>query len=155
MIIDNNKTQEKILALLLMRYKVSPKQSLEMIQTWLQKHPGVDYAILEEYLRSNLVRVENNDLVDLYEERIMTLVKDLRGNAGITIKDRRYKLTNYPLCFIGNEAVAWMETQYLLSKPEAIRLGQELIELKIIHHVTDDHDFKNDYLFYRFYIDEQ
>ena len=154
MIIDNNKIQEKILALLLMRYKISPKQSLEMIQAWLQSHPGIAYDVLEEYLRNNLVRVEKGQLIDLYEERIMTLVNDLRGKDGIKIQDRRYKFTSYPLCFIGSEAVEWMESRYLLSKPEAIRLGQELINLKIIHHVTDEHDFKNDYLFYRFYIDE-
>ena len=154
MIIDNNKIQEKILALLLMRYKISPKQSLAMIQTWLEKHPGIAYDVLEQYLRNNLVRVENDELRDLYEERIMTLVSDIRGKDGVSIQDRRYKFSSYPLCFIGSEAVEWMEKRYLLSKPEAIRLGQELIDLKIAHHVADEHGFKNDYLFYRFYIDE-
>ena len=47
MIIENNKIQEKILALLLMRYKVSPKQSLVMVQDWLEKHPGSTYEVLE------------------------------------------------------------------------------------------------------------
>lgn len=60
----------------------------------------------------------------------------------------------YKQCFIGSEAVEWMEKAYILSKSEAIRLGQELIDLKIIHHVTDDHNFKDGYFFYRFYIDE-
>ena len=100
------------------------------------------------------MRVENEELIDLYEVRIMTLVNDLRGKEGIKIQDRRYKLSSYPLCFVGNEAVKWIENRYLLSKPEAIRLGQELIDLKIIHHVTDDHNFKDESLFYRFYIDE-
>ena len=154
MIIENNKIQEKILALLLMRYKVSPKQSLVMVQDWLEKHPGSSYEVLEEYLRNSLVRVENEELIDLYEVRIMTLVNDLRGKEGIKIQDRRYKLSSYPLCFVGNETVQWIENRYLLSKPEAIRLGQELIDLKIIHHVTDDHNFKDESLFYRFYIDE-
>ena len=78
----------------------------------------------------------------------------MRGKEGVEIKDRRYKLTNYPLCFIGSEVVEWMQEKYSLSKSEAIRLGQELIDLKIIHHVADDHDFKGSYLFYRFYCDE-
>jgi hypothetical protein len=78
----------------------------------------------------------------------------MRGNEGIEIKDRKYRLTTYHQCFIASEVVQCMEKKYILSKSEAIRLAQELIDLKIIHHVTDNHEFKNDYLFYRFYIDE-
>ena len=125
-----------------------------MIKDWLEKHPDSTHELLGEYLKNRLVSIQNDELIDLYEKRIMTLVNDLRCENGITIQDRRYRFSNYPLCFVGNEAVKWIENRYLLSKPEAIRLGQELINLKIIHHVTDEHDFKNEYLFYRFYIDE-
>ena len=152
--VENSKIQEKILALLLMRFKVSPKDSLRITQEWLKNHPDMNYELLEAYLRNHLVRVENDELIDLYDQRIMKLVNDLRGEGGIEIKDRRYKLTNYPQCFVGSEVVEWIEKKYLLSKSEAIRLGQELMDLKIIHHVTDDHEFKSSYLFYRFYIDE-
>ena len=155
MLITNNDIQDKICTLLLMRYKiVSPIKSSKMIKDWLEKHPDSTHELLGEYLKNRLVSIQNDELIDLYEKRIMTLVNDLRCENGITIQDRRYRFSNYPLCFVGNEAVKWIENRYLLSKPEAIRLGQELINLKIIHHVTDEHDFKNEYLFYRFYIDE-
>ncbi len=154
MMVENKKTQEKILALLLMRFKVSPTESLKITQNWLSEHSGSSYDKLEGYLKNSLVRIENNQLIDLYDERIMTLVNDLRSDGGIEIKDRRYRLTSYPQCFVGNEVVKWIEAKYSLSKPEALRLGQELIDLKIIHHVADEHDFRDDYFFYRFYIDE-
>ncbi|MBL1210633.1 hypothetical protein [Geminocystis sp. GBBB08] len=151
---DNFKAKEKVFALLLMRFKVTPKDSLEITNQWFNNYPDKDWLFLETCLRNHLVRLENNQLINLYEERIIKIVNDLRGNKGLEIKDRKYRLTTYPLCFIGSEAVKWMEKNYIISKSEAITLGQELMDLKIIHHVTDDHNFKNDYLFYRFYLDE-
>ena len=46
-----------------------------------------------------------------------------------------------------------MQTQKL-SLNEAISIGQLLIDRGLIHHVIDRHNFKNEYLFYRFYEDE-
>lgn len=154
MIIDNVKGKEKVLALLLMRFKVSPKDSLEITKEWFNNNPDSDWIFLDTCLRNNLVRLKNNQLINLYDQHITILVNDLRNNNGLEIKDRRYHLSIYPKCFIGSDAVKWIENKYLLSKFEAIRLGQQLIDLKIIHHVTDDHDFKSDNLFYRFYMDE-
>ena len=149
-----NTAKQKIFALLLMRFKVATRDSLSISEEWLKNHPDSDWLMLESCLKNNLVRLENNKLVDIYEEKIRKVVNDLRGNEGIEIQDRRYRLTTYKQCFIASEAIEWMKKRYILSKSEAIRLGQELIDLKIIHHVTDDHDFKDGYFFYRFYTDE-
>ncbi|MCG8366531.1 MAG: hypothetical protein MJA27_24755 [Pseudanabaenales cyanobacterium] len=46
-----------------------------------------------------------------------------------------------------------MQTQKA-THDEALRIGQLLVECGIIHHVTDEHSFKDEYLFYRFYEDE-
>jgi hypothetical protein len=37
---------------------------------------------------------------------------------------------------------------------EALSIGQRLIDLSLAHHVVDEHPFKNEKLFYRFYRDE-
>ena len=37
---------------------------------------------------------------------------------------------------------------------KTVKIGQQLVDNKIIHHVHDQHEFENRYLFYRFYIDE-
>ena len=55
---------------------------------------------------------------------------------------------------MGSEAVKWFMQQQLASREEAIKLGQVLVERSIIHHVTDEHTFKDDHLFYRFFEDE-
>jgi len=85
---------------------------------------------------------------------ISQLVEQMRGPEGLAIQDRRFRLTLYPNCFIGSEAVAWIVKTQRATHTEAIRLGQLLVELGIVHHVTDEHGFKDEHLFYRFYEDD-
>ncbi|MGK7945736.1 MAG: mechanosensitive ion channel domain-containing protein [Microcystaceae cyanobacterium] len=95
----------------------------------------------------------------LLEDRLSStdmeeMIAKMRSSEGVSIQDRRYRLNLYPNCFVGSEAVDWLAQHYTCSRPEAIELGQILIERGIIHHVTDGHPFEDDYLFYRFYEDE-
>ena len=87
--------------------------------------------------------------------KLQDLVARMRGKNGLKIKTRRYKIKLYQRCFLGNEAIDWLVENFNLTRPKAIRLGQKLIDKKIIHHVTDDHNFKDEALFYRFYKDEE
>ena len=87
-------------------------------------------------------------------EEINQLVKQMRGEDGLSIKDHRFLLTHYPKSFVGSEAVSWMVKTQKATREAAVRLGQLLIERGIIHHVSDEHAFKDEYLFYRFYEDD-
>ncbi|WP_107669260.1 DEP domain-containing protein [Cyanothece sp. BG0011] len=82
------------------------------------------------------------------------IIDKIRSEKGVTIKNRRYRLKSYPKCFIGSELVDWLTKNLSISSEEAIKIGQQLIDKKIIHHVHNEKEFKNDYLFYRFYIDD-
>lgn len=75
-----------------------------------------------------------------------------RFKAGVTVKDRTYRLTKYPSCFVGNEAVDFMINDGLsTTRDEAVQLGQCIMtELGIFEHVTRDHTFADSYLFYHF-----
>ena len=86
---------------------------------------------------------------------IDALIAQMRGPEGVEIKDRRYGLNVYPKCFLGSEAVQWLMWTQKAGIGAAIEIGKLLIDRGVIHHVTDEHDFKNERLFYRFYIDEQ
>ena len=87
------------------------------------------------------------------------------------IKDRTYNLKKYKQCFVGKECISVIIALKLVSVKEdanrrdsvnessqliiqnetnAIRFGQQLIANKIIKHVTNEHGFKNDNLFYEF-----
>lgn len=145
---------DRLLGLLLMRYQISPTESLRLIQAWLESHPQDSVGSLEAALRHELIILENQVFRDLYPVEIIRLVNELRGKNGIEIKDRRYHLKVYPACFIGSEAVSWLVNTRGITKGEALNLGQQLIDYKIIHHVVDQHNFADDYFFYRFYIDE-
>jgi len=71
------------------------------------------------------------------------------------IQDRSYMLKKYEKCLIGSELVAWLlETREAITKYEAISLGIKLLENGLMHHVMDEHTFKDDKLFYRFYSDD-
>ena len=83
------------------------------------------------------------------------LVTAMRGEHGVKIVDRRYGLKTYTKVFLGSEAVSWLKDYEKATLAEAIAIGQLMIEQNLIHHVLDEHDFKNEPLFYRFYLDEE
>ena len=98
----------------------------------------------------------NQNNIDIVQQiNLEDLVTKMRNIGGLQIKNRRYKLKIYQQCFVGSEAVTWMGEKLELTRKQAVDLGQRLIQEKWIHHVVDDHDFKDDKLFYRFYWDEQ
>lgn len=60
------------------------------------------------------------------------------------------------MCFIGSELVDWLvKTGIASNRVVATRIGQRLIDHHLIHHVCDDHGFKDEDLFYRFRCDEK
>ena len=95
---------------------------------------------------------QSNRLVD--RVNFKNLVHEMRQNGGVEVRDRRYNLKTYPSCFVGREAVSWMMQTLKISHEDALELGQRLIDDKWIHHVTYEHPFRDEYLFYRFDIDE-
>jgi hypothetical protein len=82
------------------------------------------------------------------------LVEKMRGEKGVSIKTRRYKLKLYHHCFVGKEAVDWFVENFKISREKAVKLGRQLVKEKFIHHVKDEHDFEDTELYYRFYEDE-
>jgi potassium efflux system protein len=91
---------------------------------------------------------------DWSDAEIDALVARMRSGEGVPIVDRRHLLTTYPRCFVGREAVDWMTRTAGLTRKEAVALGQLLADRGIIHHVLDEHGFKDSKLFYRFRADE-
>jgi Domain found in Dishevelled, Egl-10, and Pleckstrin (DEP) len=82
------------------------------------------------------------------------LVREMRDIGGVKIKDRRYRLNVYPRCMVGSEMTTWMVRRFFLAETDAVKLGQRLIDEKLLHHVTDSHPFEDGLFFYRFYWDE-
>ena len=83
-------------------------------------------------------------------ERFYSLI---RSEAGFAVADRTHMGTKYGKCFVGSEAVDWIQAQGHTVN-EALSMGQRLFDLSLAHHVVDEHPFKNEKLYYRFYRDE-
>jgi hypothetical protein len=70
----------------------------------------------------------------------------------VKIEDRKFHLTTYKDCFVGKEAVDFLvETGSAQSREDAVTLGLALqTNFHLFEHVTRDHAFADDKLFYRF-----
>jgi Domain found in Dishevelled, Egl-10, and Pleckstrin (DEP) len=97
---------------------------------------------------------ENPADVQQKPNELQSFVAKMRAKGGLDIKARPYKLKLYHRCFVGSEAVSWMVENLKFSRQEAVAFGQKLIDKKILHHVCDEHQFKDEQIFYRFYEDE-
>ncbi len=168
----------------LRRYKIEipfPQRDLhlkspeieQMIETWMRKNSPPQVELY--YPDSVQFKLENNvSQLDIDEEDdgkvltkdsikelinknidIDTLVEEMRGPNGVSIKNRQHRWDVYSKCFVGSEAVKWLMETQKIDLNEAISIGQLLIDRGLIHHVVDRHGFKNQNLFYRFYEDEQ
>lgn len=84
------------------------------------------------------------------ESEVAEVAARLLGPGGIEIRDRRHRLTVFAQCFVGREAVDWLVEREGLSRAEGTALGQRLLEQGVIHHVLDEHDFRDGHFFYRF-----
>mmetsp|Transcript_57169 Transcript_57169/g.66838 ORF Transcript_57169/g.66838 Transcript_57169/m.66838 type:complete len:583 (-) Transcript_57169:1040-2788(-) len=101
---------------------------------------------------SGVLRVTpDNNIFDSAEDIDLQMIAfALRG--GIEIKDRTYHLLKYKECFVGSEVVDFLLLHNLAnSRLTGLRIGQVLGTIcDMFEHVTGDHEFKDEYLFYRF-----
>ncbi|GFS63661.1 rap guanine nucleotide exchange factor 4 [Trichonephila inaurata madagascariensis] len=76
------------------------------------------------------------------------------------IRDRKYHVRTFRKCLVGSEMVDWLMHQGAIyvrihSRSQAVGMWQALMEEGVISHVTNEHQFKDKYLFYRFREDQQ
>ncbi|WP_096668706.1 hypothetical protein [Polaromonas sp. AET17H-212] len=88
-------------------------------------------------------------LTGLGAEHVATLLGE-----SLNIVDRTYHLKTYSHCFVGSDAVIWLGEKFKRSRKEALAIGQALLALGLIAHVTGDHPFLDDRLFYHLAVSE-
>jgi Domain found in Dishevelled, Egl-10, and Pleckstrin (DEP) len=83
------------------------------------------------------------------------LVTDLRSPQGVKIEDRSQSFRfPYRRCFIGREAVDWMSTNLSISRPEAVILGQRMMDDHWLKNLSNKQPFQDADLFYQFCMDQ-
>lgn len=121
----------------------------DSVSIWTQDNSYQAQKSSEDFLTSTKEKVKSSANLNLDK-----LAEKMRGENGINIKTRRHKLKLYHHCFVGSEAVDWLSKNLKISRPKAVKLGQQLLKAKIINHVKEEHDFNDDDSFYRFAQDE-
>ncbi|XP_054718536.1 rap guanine nucleotide exchange factor 4-like isoform X2 [Uloborus diversus] len=76
------------------------------------------------------------------------------------IRDRKHNMRTFRKCLVGSEMVDWLMQQgapyvRIHSRAQAVGMWQALMEEGVLAHVTNEHQFKDKYLFYRFREDQQ
>ena len=118
----------------------------------LLAHVHHEHDFKNEFLFYYFIDQESSktDLPQLSFAEAKQLVQELQSNPVFKIKDRRYRLIRYKQCFVGSELVDCLVKSRNITPEAAIALGQSLFKHNLIAHVCDDHEFENEFLFYRF-----
>jgi len=77
------------------------------------------------------------------------LVFAMQGPDGVPIRRRWHRFRAYPRCFVASDAVTWLQTHLDVTRERAVRVGERLTALGQIEHVMEEHDFKDEYLFFQ------
>ena len=81
------------------------------------------------------------------------LVSYLR--CSLPIRNRQHLKRLFKCCFVGSEAVSLIVSSgWSSTRAGAVAIGEVLRKLGYIRHVTDGHSFKDGFLYYRFFSDE-
>ncbi len=126
--------------------KISP-----IIKTWLKANDS-DYEQEKTLLEVSQNPVNPPQVREEYDWN--AIVTAMREENGVEIKDRRFQFKVFYQVFLGSDAVNWLMKYEKSTREEAILIGKIMVQQGIIHHVLDEHDFKDEPLFYRFYEDE-
>ncbi|MGB3238699.1 MAG: hypothetical protein WBB29_10400 [Geitlerinemataceae cyanobacterium] len=131
-------------------------------QKFLENNEEILFLIIEEpdgytiWCQDDRLKYAGNyqklDFVDGVD--LKQLVDKMRQSNSFKIKDRRYNFKMYRKCFVGRDAVSWMMKTLEIDPEKAIALGQRLMDEKWIRHVSDEQPFRDEYLFYRFLLDD-
>ena len=69
--------------------------------------------------------------------------------ASLDTTDRRWRLQDYPRCFVGSQAVEHLMRSLRRPREDVLALGQALGELGLLVHVMQEHPFLGQDLYYR------
>ena len=87
--------------------------------------------------------------LSLSKQQVLSIALEMAKN--IDVRDRKYMLRRYPLCFLGAEAVRWMIRAGHSSSPEmAVLLGRAMEDEGLLSHFFREHPFEDSQNFYVF-----
>jgi hypothetical protein len=99
-----------------------------------------------------------NDSATVEEDSLPLMLASIAADfrRGVPVKTHIFRFLLYKRTFVGNEAVDFLvNSSWAPTRRDAVALGRRLAkEFNLFHHVKRNHDFKDDFLFYRFTEDD-
>jgi hypothetical protein len=128
-----------------------------MNQLNLFRHVNDDHSFHDDYLFYRFTPVKEWKSLELQlsdTESMDTELKELADlfRRGVKVQNNRYRGKKYRKTFVGSQAVDFLvNSNQAKTRRQAVEIGRRLAsELDLFDHVTGDHLFKDDFLFYRF-----
>ena len=143
----------KAAASIALKFDVSPDMAMDLAENWAQQQVNPQWDLLREAILAGDVIYLNQGLQNApfsNDSELRMLITHMKGADGLNIEDRWYYFKRYPQCFIGRDAVTWLSDTQNVTRASAVNIGERLVRRGIIQHVVNEHNFKDDYLFYRF-----
>lgn len=89
-----------------------------------------------------------------FQKDLENIAREFKKN--VKLEDRKFRLKTYNQVFVGTNAVDYLiKSGAASSREDAVDLGKALQQMNIFEHVFRDHDFKDEYLFYRMISDNE
>ncbi len=74
----------------------------------------------------------------------------LRREGGLTVGDRTYLSREYPLCWVGSEAVDLLAGHFDLTRHQSFVLMHRMMQFGLLEHVVQQRPFIDGHFYYRF-----
>ncbi|CAF4240875.1 unnamed protein product, partial [Adineta steineri] len=135
---------------------IDPKRRESEFDPSLIPHVATSKLLKDDPTRNPALPIVPNTSVRI-QHAAYVLRSCILGRAQQMIRDRKYHLKMHRSCLVGSEMVDWLihQSPILHSRSQAVGMWQALLEEGAIAHVSQEHYFKDKYLFYRFSGDEE
>lgn len=78
-----------------------------------------------------------------------TLCQEMSAEPGL-VDSRRWRLRLFDQCFVGRDAVTWIEQRLRIPRTEAVKIGRVCLKMGLFSHVLGEQEFADEHYFYRF-----
>lgn len=129
--------------------------ALRGIVAWAARLTGLDEPSPQQWLTYTRVLTGPADRRTALRQLVWSLTGEApescaaRLASWLDIADRRWRLQDYPRCFVGRQAVEQLMQRLRRPREDALALGQALGELGLLVHVMQEHPFLDEDLYYR------
>ena len=131
------------------QYRIEPNQAVQL--GWALQALGMLHHVAHEQPFDNTANFFRTNLSTAAERQPLgKLLRLVSSKAGFKVKDRSYRGTSYPACFIGSEAVDFLKDKFNINRHDSEIILNRLYSFNMIEHVTQDHNVRDGLFFYRF-----